>query len=67
MSKVPMILEIKLSVEEAQNKVRVREESHGETCDRSPISDFLIINGFCNDGASKHMSHRIHIYENGNL
>jgi len=62
-----MIFEIKLPVEEAQNKVRVREESHGETCDRPPISDFLIINGFCNDGASKHMGHRVHIYENGNL
>jgi hypothetical protein len=37
-----MIFEIKLPVEEAQNKVRVREESHGETCDRPPISDFLI-------------------------
>jgi hypothetical protein len=47
MSKVPMILKIKLPVEEAQNKVRVREKSHSEACDHSPISDFLIIKSSC--------------------
>ena len=55
-----MIFEIKSPVEETKNKIRVREKSHGKTCDGPPISDFLIMNGFCNDGASKRMGNGIH-------
>jgi len=60
MSKVTMIFEIKLTVEEAQNKIRVREKSHGETCNCPPFSNFLIIDSLGNDPAGKHMSNCIH-------
>lgn len=62
MSKVPMIFEIKLPVDEAQNKIRVREKSYSEACDRSPIPNFLIINGFRNDSANKRVSDGIHCF-----
>ena len=67
MSKVPMIFEIKLTVDEAQNKIRVREKSHREPCNRSPFSNFLITNGFCNDSAGQRMSDRVHLNRNINL
>ena len=60
MSKVTMIFKIRLQVEKTKNKIRVREKSHGETCDRSPISNFFITNGFRNDGTSKRMGNGIH-------
>jgi len=62
MSKVPMIFEIKLPVDEAQNKIRIREKSYSEACDRSPLSNFLIINGFRNDSASQSVSNGIHLF-----
>ena len=62
MSKVPMIFEIKLMVEKPQNKISIREKSHGKAGNRSPISNFSIINCFRNDCASEHMSDGIHVF-----
>ncbi len=67
MSKVPMVFEIKLPVEETQNKIGVGEKTHGEACHRSPFSNFFITDGFCNNGAGKRMSNRVHLCENVNL
>jgi len=62
MRKVTMIFEIKLSVEETKDKIRVRKNSHGKTCDDSPIANFLIVYGFCDDSAGKRMSDRVHVF-----
>jgi len=67
MSKVTMIFEIKLPVEETKNKIRVREKSHGKTCDGPPISNFFITDSLGNDPAGKHMSNSVHRYKNVNL
>jgi hypothetical protein len=42
MGEVAVILEIELVVEKAENKIGVREESHAQTGNRSPMADFLI-------------------------
>jgi len=55
-----MVFKIGLQVEKTKNKIRVREKSHGETCNRSPISNFLITNGFRNHCAGKRMSNGFH-------
>jgi hypothetical protein len=60
MGKVPMIFEIKLAVEEAENKIGVWEESHGQTGNRSPISNFLLINRPGNDGTGESMGNTVH-------
>jgi hypothetical protein len=60
MGKVPMILEIKLPVKEAQNKVGVREKPHGQACEGSPVSDLLIVNGLCNHRSGQGMGKGIH-------
>src|SRR4030042_3242264 len=62
MSKVPMIFEIELTVEKTKDEIGIWKKSHGQSCNRSPISDFLIINSFCNDCTSKRMSDGVHIF-----
>lgn len=56
-----------MPVEETKNKIRVREKSHGKTCDGPPISNFFIIDSLGNDPAGKHMSNSVHKYKNVNL
>jgi hypothetical protein len=60
MGKIPVILEVKLPVKEAQNKVGVREKPHGQACDGPPVSDLLIVNGLCNDRSGQGMGKGIH-------
>jgi len=60
MSKIPMIFEIKLPVEETQNKIGVGKETHGKPGNRSPFSNFFITDGLCDDSAGKRMSNRVH-------
>src|SRR3972149_11943823 len=62
MSKVPMIFEIELTVEKTKDEIGIWKESHGQTCNCPPISDFLIINSFCNDCTSKRMSDGVHMF-----
>src|SRR4030042_1396464 len=62
MSKVPMIFKIELTIEKTKDEIGVRKESHGQPCNRPPISDILIINSFCNDCTSKRMSDGVHIF-----
>jgi hypothetical protein len=58
--KVPVILEIKLPVKEAQNKIGVGEKTHGQACDGPPVPDLLVANGLCNDRAGQSMRKGIH-------
>lgn len=51
MSKIPMIFEIKMTIEETKNEINVRKKSCDHTCDRSPIPNFFIIDGPGNDCA----------------
>ena len=60
MRKVPVILEIKLAIEEPKDKIRVRKESHGQTRNRSPIPNSFIMNGPGNDRAGERMSDGVH-------
>ena len=60
MGKVPMIFEIEMTVKEPKNKISVRKKSYGQTGNRSPISNFLIINCPGNHCAGERMSNAIH-------
>ena len=60
MCKIPVIFEIKLAVEKAKHKIGIREESHGQACNRPPIPDLLIIYSLCNNRARNGMSNAIH-------
>ena len=61
MSKIPVILKIKLPVEEAKDKIGVREESHRKADNRSPVANLLIVYGLCNDYACQRVRDAIHI------
>jgi hypothetical protein len=60
MGKVPMIFEIELAVEKAKNEIGVREESHTKTCNRSPMTNSLIIDGSGNDRPCEGVSNGVH-------
>lgn len=60
MGKIPMVFEIKLAFEETKNKIGVGEESHSQTCNRSPISNLFITDSFGNDRTCKRMSQAVH-------
>jgi hypothetical protein len=60
MSKIPVIFKIELTIEEAKDKIGVGEESHRKASNRSPISNFLIINRPGNHCAGERMSNAIH-------
>ncbi len=60
MCKIPVIFKIKLTVEEAKDKIGVGEESHRQTCNRPPTANFFVIDGLSNNRASKRMSDAIH-------
>ena len=60
MSKIPMVFEIELSVEEAKDKIGIREKPHRKACNRSPVANLLIVDSFCNDYACQRMSNTIH-------
>jgi len=60
MSKVAMIFEIKLTVEEAKDKIGVRKESHGQTGNSPPIPNFFIIYCPGDDCAGERMSNAVH-------
>jgi len=60
MGKVPVILEVKLPVKEAQNKIGVGEKTHGQACDGPPVPDLLVANGLCNDRTGQGMRKGIH-------
>ena len=60
MCKIPVIFNIKLAVDEAKDKIGIREESHRQTGNRPPIPDLLIVDGLSNDRACKGMSNAIH-------
>lgn len=57
---VPMIFEIKLPVDEAQDKIGVWEKSHGEPGKGPPISNFFITDSLGHHPAGQHMCDRIH-------
>jgi len=60
MGEIPVVLKIELTVEEAEDKIGVREISHGQTGNRSPIANLLIVDGLRNHRASKRMSDAVH-------
>ena len=60
MSKVPMIFEIKLTVEEAKDKIGVRKESRGQTGNRPPIPNFFIIYSPGDGCTGERMSDAVH-------
>jgi hypothetical protein len=55
-----MILKIGLMLEETEDKITVREETHGQTWDRSPISNSFIFDSFGKDCACEGMRDAIH-------
>lgn len=46
-----MIFHMEVAIEEAEGKIGVREDAHGRTSDRSPLSQFFIIDGPGDDDA----------------
>ena len=60
MCKIPVVFEIKLTIEKAKDKIGVGEESHRETCKSPPIPNLLIVYGLRNDRARQRMSDAIH-------
>ncbi len=60
MRKVAMIFKIKFTRKEPKKKIEVTEETHGETCEGSPVSNLLTIHGFRYDRARERMSQTIH-------
>ena len=60
MGKVPMIFKVKLTVEEAKDKIRIWKESRCQTGNCPPVADLLIIDGLGNDCTGEHMGKAIH-------
>lgn len=60
MGKVPMVLKIKMAIEEAKDKIGIGKEPHRQSCHCSPLSDFLVIDSSGNDGARERMGEGIH-------
>ena len=60
MREVAVIFEIELAVEKAKNEIGVREESHAQTCNRSPMTNFLVINRPRNHRPCQDMSKGVH-------
>ena len=60
MGKVAVILEIELTVEKAKNEIRVREESHAQTGNCSPIANFVIPDRLGNHPPCEGMSNAVH-------
>ena len=56
MGKVAVILEIELAVKKAKHEIAIREGPHGQTRDRSPTPNFLIVDRFGNHRTCKGMS-----------
>lgn len=51
MGEVSMILDGKLVIEEAEDKVGVWEKPYRQSCESSPLSDFLIMDSPGNNGS----------------
>ena len=60
MSEFAVVLKIKVTVEETKDKIGIREGSHCEPGNRSPVSNLLIIYRSGNDRASNCVSEGIH-------
>jgi hypothetical protein len=60
MGEFPMVLEIEMTVEEAENKIGIGESGHCEPGDRSPVPDPVIIDRFGNNRACNSMREGIH-------
>ena len=56
----PVVFQMRLPVEETENEVSVREDSHGQTRNRSPLSHLFIMYGLGYDGARYRMSYTVH-------
>ena len=61
MGKVAMVLKIELVIEKAEDKIGIGKKPHRQPCNGPPFSDFLVIDGSGNDGASKGMGDAVHI------
>lgn len=62
MSEIPVILQVKLTVEEAEDEIRIREDPSREACDRPPISNPFIVDGPRNNRPRNNMSKTIHAF-----
>ena len=60
MGEFAVVLEIKMTVEETENKVGIWKGPHRKAGDRSPVPYFFVIYSFGNNRASDCMSEAIH-------
>jgi hypothetical protein len=60
MSKVPVMLEVELTIEKAKDEIGVRKESCDQTRNRPPIPDFFIIDRPGNHSTCKRMGNTVH-------
>jgi len=60
MCKISVVFEIELPIEKAENKISIREISHGKASDCPPFPNLFIINGLSNDCTSESMCDAIH-------
>jgi len=60
MSKIPVIFKIKLTVEEAKDKIGIWKESHRKPRNRPPSSNLLIAYRFSNNRTCQRMGDAIH-------
>lgn len=61
MGKVAMVLNRKLVIEEAEDKIGIGKEPHRQSSNSPPLSDFLVLDGPGNYGAGEGMGDAIHI------
>jgi hypothetical protein len=62
MGKVSMVLKIKLAIEEAQDKIGIREDAHGQARNRTPLTEFLVIKSLCDGCSCEGMGQAIHVF-----
>lgn len=61
MGKIAMVLNRKLVIEEAEDKIGIGKEPHRQSSNGPPLSDFLVIDGSGNDGTGEGMGDTVHI------
>lgn len=60
MGKIPMILEIELTVDQAEDKIGVRKESCGDPRNGSPRLDLFVLDGLRDDRSRESMGEAVH-------
>jgi len=62
MGEVPMVLEVKLTVNEAEDKIRIGKKSGRQTCHRSPGLNLLVFYCLANNCPCERMGKTIHFF-----